>query len=89
MRIITIVGLSFGLLSILLSVMVIITKLVFWDKFAFGIAMLSTTNLLFTGAILSALGIIGEYIGFINQRSLKFPLIIERERVNVPKEINN
>ena len=89
MRIITMAGLSFGLLSILLSVLVIFTKLFFWDKFAFGIAMLSTTNLLFTGAILSALGIIGEYVGFINQRSLKFPLIIERERVNVPKEINN
>tara|TARA_B100000242_G_scaffold264543_1_gene212128 strand:- start:446 stop:1399 length:954 start_codon:yes stop_codon:yes gene_type:complete len=89
MRIITMLGLSFGLLSILLSVIVIITKLVFWDKFAFGIAMLSTANLLFTGAILSALGIIGEYIGFINQRSLKFPLIIERERVNVPQETNN
>ncbi len=89
MRIITISGIILGLFSILLSLTVIITKILFWDKFAFGIAMLSITNLLFTGAILSALGIIGEYIGFINQRSLKFPLIIERERVNVPQEINN
>ena len=46
--------------------------------------MISVTNLLFAGTILFALGIIGEYIGFINQRSLKFPLVVEKERSNVP-----
>ena len=31
-----------------------------------------------------ALGILGEYIGFINQRTLKLPLVVERSRDNVP-----
>lgn len=84
MRLITFLGLTLGCLAIIFSLIVIITKVLFWTKFAFGIAMISVTNLLFAGTILFALGIIGEYIGFINQRSLKLPLVIERERNNVP-----
>ena len=84
MRLITFLGLTLGFLSIIFSLVVMITKIIFWNKFAFGVAMISVTNLLFAGTILFALGIIGEYIGFINQRSLKFPLVIEKERFNVP-----
>ena len=84
MRLITFLGLTLGFLSIIFSLIVMITKIIFWNKFAFGVAMISVTNLLFAGTILFALGIIGEYIGFINQRSLKFPLVIEKERSNVP-----
>ena len=46
--------------------------------------MLSSTSLFLLGIILFSIGIIGEYIGFINQRSLKLPLVIEKERSNVP-----
>ena len=84
MRLITFLGLTLGFLSIIFSLIVMVTKIIFWNKFAFGVAMISVTNLLFAGTILFALGIIGEYIGFINQRSLKFPLVIEKERSNVP-----
>ena len=84
MRLITFLGLTVGFLSIIFSLIVMITKIIFWNKFAFGVAMISVTNLLFAGTILFALGIIGEYIGFINQRSLKLPLVIEKERSNVP-----
>lgn len=83
-RLITSFGLTLGCISIIFSLIVMVTKILFWNNFAFGVAMISVTNLLFAGTILFALGIIGEYIGFINQRSLKLPLVIERERSNVP-----
>ena len=84
MRLITITGLSLGMLSILLSLVVIITKLISWEHFQFGLAMLSTTALFSAGVIMFSLGILGEYIGFINQRTLKLPLVVERSRTNVP-----
>ncbi len=84
MRLINILGFSLGAFSLFLSLIVILTKLFFWNSFAFGLAMLSTSILFLTGIILFSIGIIGEYIGFINQRSLRLPLVVEEKRVNVP-----
>lgn len=84
MRLITVSGLSLGAMAILLAVIVMISKLFFWQSFQFGLAMLSVTSLFFAGAVMFALGILGEYIGFINQRTLSLPLVVERSRHNVP-----
>ncbi len=84
MRLINILGFSLGSFAVILSFIVIITKLLYWNNFAFGVAMLSTSILFLTGIILFAIGIIGEYIGFINQRSLHLPLVVEEKRFNVP-----
>jgi polyisoprenyl-phosphate glycosyltransferase len=84
MRLITTAGLSLGALSILLSFVVMVSKLIFWDSFQFGVAMLSVSALFFAGTMMFALGILGEYIGFINQRTLRLPLVVERSRHNVP-----
>jgi dolichol-phosphate mannosyltransferase len=84
MRLITTAGLSLGVVSILLSLVVMMTKLLFWDSFQFGLAMLSISALFFAGVVMFALGILGEYIGFINQRTLRLPLVVERSRQNVP-----
>jgi glycosyltransferase involved in cell wall biosynthesis len=88
MRMITIAGFSLGAISILLSLIVIITKIFFWQKFQFGVAMLSVSVLFFTGTIMFALGVLGEYIGFINQRTLRLPLVVEKSRHNVPSSIS-
>lgn len=84
MRIITTAGFILGTVSIFLSFMVTLSKLLFWDSFQFGLAMFSVSILFFAGAIMFALGILGEYIGFINQRTLRLPLVVERTRWNVP-----
>ena len=83
MRIITLTGTLIGVFSLVLSFLVLITKFLYWDSFQFGIAMLSTSLLFLSGMILFSLGVIGEYVGFINQRALKLPLVIESERINV------
>lgn len=84
MRIITTTGMSFGAFSLLLSLVVIVSKLAFWESFQFGVAMLSVSVLFFAGAMMFAIGILGEYIGFINQRTMRLPLVVERSRHNVP-----
>jgi len=57
-------------------------KLIFWEQFALGIAPI-TIGLFFFGSIqLLALGVIGEYVGFIHTQVLKRPLVIEKERIN-------
>ena len=84
MRIITITGLSLGVFSIALSFVVVIAKFAYWGYFQFGLAMLSVSILFFAGIMMFSLGILGEYIGFINQRTLRLPLIVEKSRANVP-----
>ena len=84
MRIINILGFSLGSFSLILSLIVVITKLLLWNSFAFGLAMLSTSLLFLSGIILFSIGVIGEYVGFINQRSLRLPLVVEEKRINVP-----
>lgn len=84
MRIISSFGLSMGFLSILMSIIVFISKLLYWSSFQFGIAMLSVSVFFFVGILMLAIGILGEYIGFINQRTLRLPLVLEASRDNVP-----
>ena len=84
MRLITTAGMGLGMISVFLSLVVALTKFLYWDSFQFGVAMLSVSVLFFAGMMLFALGILGEYIGFINQRTLRLPLVVERSRENVP-----
>jgi glycosyltransferase involved in cell wall biosynthesis len=85
MRIITYAGIGLGAFAIFLSSVVLVSKFLFWAMFQFGLAMLAVSGLFFLGVCLTALGIIGEYIGFLNQRSLKLPLVVEKYRINVPR----
>lgn len=84
MRLITTSGFVLGILALSLSLIVTISKFLLWQSFPFGLAMLSVSTLFFAGAMMFALGILGEYIGFINQRSLRLPLVVEKSRFNVP-----
>ena len=89
MRLLTYAGLILGSISILLSLITLISKLMFWSNFQFGIAMVAVSALFFLGIILFAIGIIGEYIGFMSQRSMGLPLVVEKYRINVPALNNN
>lgn len=84
MRIITYSGITLGAVAVILSAVVLISKLLFWSLFQFGLAMLAVSALFFLGVGLTALGIIGEYVGFLSHRSLRLPLVVERRRRNVP-----
>ncbi|MBL6989642.1 MAG: glycosyltransferase family 2 protein [Bacteriovoracaceae bacterium] len=84
LRIATISGFVFSMVSFLIGICYFIAKLVFWSKFSLGIAPIVIGVFFFTSMQLFFTGILGEYIGFIftktNNRDQ--PMVIEKERVN-------
>lgn len=69
-------------LSILLSFIYLILKLLYWDKFGMGTAPILIGIFFFSSVQLFALGIIGEYLGAIYTRVDKKPMVVEKERIN-------
>jgi glycosyltransferase involved in cell wall biosynthesis len=82
LRLATMIGFTLSLLSFLVGLVTLILKLLFWNLFPIGIAAIIIGLFLFSSVQLFFIGILGEYIGLINRRSLKRPLVVERARVN-------
>ncbi len=82
LRIATMLGLCLSIVSFLVGLCTLILKLMYWNLFPIGIAAILIGLFFFSSVQLFFIGILGEYIGLINRRSLKRPLIVERERVN-------
>lgn len=78
----TMVGLCIAFGSLLIGLIYLFLKLVYWNRFDAGFAPM-IIGMFFLGAIqLLFLGIIGEYILSINIRVLNRPLVVEEERIN-------
>jgi glycosyltransferase involved in cell wall biosynthesis len=82
LRLATMIGFALSLLSFLIGLVTLILKLLFWNLFPIGTAAIIVGLFLFSSVQLFFIGILGEYIGLINRRSLKRPLVVERKRVN-------
>ncbi len=82
MRLMTMTGGVVALLSALGGCVYFVLKLVYWSSIPIGITpMLLAT--LFLGAIqLLALGLVGEYVALLLAYARRFPIVIEKERVN-------
>ncbi|WP_270553693.1 glycosyltransferase family 2 protein [Cloacibacillus evryensis] len=79
-------GVIIGFFSILIGLIYLILKLVYWDRFPAGAAPI-LIGMMFLGAIqLFFIGFIGEYILTINTRVMKRPLVIEEKRINFKKD---
>jgi glycosyltransferase involved in cell wall biosynthesis len=82
LRMLTFVGFTCSILSLIFAFGYLVYKLLFWNRFSVGVAPL-VTGIFFLGSIqLLFIGIIGEYIGAIHTQVIKRPLVIEKERVN-------
>lgn len=76
-------------LSMLLALIYLVMKLIWWDRFPAGMAPM-LIGMLFLGSVqLFFIGILGEYILSMNQRLMKRPLVIEEERLNFDAEDRN
>ncbi len=82
LRLAAFIGFVVGGLSLLLALIYLILKLIYWNHFPMGTAPILLAVLFFSSVQLLFLGILGEYIGAILTQVLKRPLVIEKERIN-------
>lgn len=76
-------GLCAGVFLII-ALVYLVMKLIWWDRFPAGTAPL-LIGMLFLGSVqIFFIGLVGEYILSINQRVMKRPLVVEEERLNFP-----
>ena len=68
--------------SLFIAIAYLVAKLINPDFLPIGIASLHVSLFFFSSVQLFFIGLIGEYIGLIHLRTLKRPLVIERERIN-------
>ena len=82
LRLMTLVGFCVSCLSFLCGLAYLIGKLLFWYSLPVGVAPVMIAIFFLSSVQLLALGIVGEYIGLLLNYARKFPLVIEKERIN-------
>lgn len=84
LHVLTLLGLLMAAGSMLIALVMLVLKLVFWDRYEAGVAPL-LVGLFFLHAMeLLFIGFVGEYVMAINTRVMNRPLVIEAERLNWP-----
>ena len=81
LRLATFIGMTVGCISLVVAIIYLILKLLFWDNFPAGMAPLLIVTCLLGSIQLFFIGLIGEYIMSINDRVKKRPLVVEDERL--------
>lgn len=82
LRLATIFGSICSLISMVVAVIYLVMKLMYWDRFPAGMAPV-LIGMCFLGSVqIFFIGLMGEYILSINARVMKRPLVIEEERLN-------
>ena len=82
LRLMAMSGFLLAFLSLLVAILFLVAKLVYWDSFQLGMAPI-LIGVFFFGAIQAFfIGVLGEYIGSIHTQVRKMPLVVELERVN-------
>ncbi|MEI7529714.1 MAG: glycosyltransferase family 2 protein [Elusimicrobiota bacterium] len=76
-------GFLLAALNLAVALGYFIYKLVFWNSFSVGIAPVVIGLFFFSSVQLIFLGVLGEYIGAIYTQTLRRPLVIEKERINL------
>lgn len=81
-------GYIVAFVSFLIAVVYSLVKLFNWNDFSFGIPVILVGIFFLGGVQLIFMGLMGEYLLAINQRSMKRPLLVEHERINFEKDDN-
>ncbi len=82
LRLMTMGGFLLSLLSLLVAILFLVAKLLFWNSFQMGVAPV-VIGIFFFGAVQAFfIGLLGEYIGSIHTKVRNMPLVIEAERIN-------
>lgn len=81
-RLTTMAGFLLSFVSLGMSVVFLILKLLFWSSFSLGVAPILIGVFFFASIQLFCIGLLGEYIISIHTRIMNRPLVIEEERIN-------
>lgn len=81
-RIAAFAGFALGTISVLVAIIYIALKLMFWESFPLGIAPVVIGLFFLFGIQLMFIGILGEYIGSIHTYLQRRPVVVEKERIN-------
>lgn len=82
LRVATFSGFIIAMISLLIALVYLILKLIYWDRFDMGNAPTLIGIFSLGGIQLFFIGLLGEYIMSISARVMKRPLVIEEERLN-------
>ena len=83
LRIATMAGFVLSGLSLVISLVYLVLKLIFWQEFSAGTAPILIGMFFFASVQLFFIGLLGEYVGAILTHVMKRPLVVERERINM------
>lgn len=82
LRLATFLGIACSFISIVIALVYLVLKIIYWDSFPAGMAPV-LIGVFFLGSLqLFFIGLIGEYILNMNTRLMKRPLVIEERRIN-------
>lgn len=82
LRIMTIGGFVLSALCIVVTVLLVVAKLMFWNHFSVGIIPILISIFFFAAIQMIMIGFLGEYIAQIYVHLRKMPLVVEAERIN-------
>jgi glycosyltransferase involved in cell wall biosynthesis len=82
LRLATMAGFALSGLSLVISLVYLLAKLLFWNQFSIGTAPVLIGMFFFASVQLFFIGLLGEYVGAILRHVSNRPLVIERERIN-------
>ena len=86
LRLATIFGSVCSAVSMVVALIYLVLKLLYWDRFAAGMAPL-LIGMCFLGSVqIFFIGLVGEYVLTINSRVMKRPLVVEEERLNFDRD---
>jgi len=87
MRMATFLGMILSAACIIVALVTLVLKLIYWDYYTVGTAAV-IVGIFFVGGIQTFfLGFLGEYIVNINQRTMRHPIVVEKERINMSREV--
>lgn len=82
LRLATMLGFVLSALSLIISLVYLGYKIIYWNDFAVGTAPVLIGLFAFSSVQLFFIGLLGEYILNINTRIMHRPLVIEEKRIN-------
>ena len=83
-RIATMGGFALSALSLIMAIVYLAYKLIYWDEFSLGVAPILIGFFFFASVQLFFIGVLGEYIANIHTHVQNRPMVVERERINLP-----